>query len=84
MAPIFNQFIDQITRSNILQAILNIAQYPAKKLTARTIGHNRMNNMGEALEAYIQDAFAIANTFLETDQAVRDLKLNTIFCYLGN
>jgi hypothetical protein len=44
--------------SNILRAIINIANNPIVELTDTYTGRNTVNNVGQALEAYIQDVFA--------------------------
>ncbi len=51
--------------SNILKAILNIANTPIVELKNSYSGRNTINNIGEALETYIQDAFA--GTISEND-----------------
>lgn len=68
--------------SNILKAIINIQKNPALKLKSNYFGRNTINNVGEALEAYIQDAFA--DTISESDNDVRSQKINQDFSYLGN
>jgi hypothetical protein len=68
--------------SNILSAIINIANNPVLTLRASYTGRNSINNVGEALEAYIQDAFA--NTITENDSHTRNEKIAEIFSYLGN
>jgi len=44
--------------SNIIQAIINIANEPIIQLKDSYTSRNTINNIGQALEAYIQDAFA--------------------------
>lgn len=68
--------------SNILKAILNIAQNPVVKLKSNYSGRNTINNIGEALEAYIQDAFAYAIN--ESNSQIREQKISSTFSYLGN
>ena len=68
--------------SNILKAIINIANNPIAQLKDTYSGRNSINNIGEALEAYIQDAFA--NTISETDPARRNERIAEVFSYLGN
>jgi hypothetical protein len=68
--------------SNILKAIINIEKNPVEKLKATYSGRNSINNIGEALELYIQDAFA--NTISEADIDARNLKVSSVFSYLGN
>lgn len=68
--------------SNILKAILNIANNPIVELKNSYSGRNTINNIGEALEAYIQDAFA--GLISENDSVKRNQTISTIFSYLGN
>jgi predicted RNA-binding protein with PIN domain len=68
--------------SNVLKAIINIQKNPIRELKSNYSGRNTINNIGEALEAYIQDAFA--NTISETDENIRSKKISQIFSYLGN
>lgn len=68
--------------SNILNAIINIESNPVEKLKATYSGSNSINNIGEALELYVQDAFA--NTLSETDKTIRNSKVEAVFSYLGN
>ncbi len=68
--------------SNILKAILNIAENPIVELKENYSGRNTINNIGQALEAYIQDAFA--GTINENDITQRNHKIDDIFSYLGN
>ena len=39
---------------NIINAIINIVKNPILDLKGHSTGHNRANNMGEALEEYIK------------------------------
>jgi len=68
--------------SNILKAILNIAQTPIIELNNKYSGRNTINNIGETLEAYIQDAFA--NTINESNARRRTQAISNTFSYLGN
>jgi len=68
--------------SNILKAIINIANNPVVELTDIYSGRNTINNVGEALEAYIQDVFA--DTVTETNPDLRNQKISEVFSYLGN
>jgi hypothetical protein len=43
--------------TNILEAIVNIAENPIYEIKNHYSGRNRMNNVGEALETFIKDAF---------------------------
>lgn len=68
--------------SNIIKAILNIAKNPIIELRNNYSGRNTINNVGEALEAYIQDAFA--DTIGENDLNKRTQAISNTFSYLGN
>jgi hypothetical protein len=69
--------------SNILEAIANIINNPVTNLKNHYSGRNRMNNVGEALESYIKDAFAntLSNDFGE-EQKLK--KHSDVFSWLGN
>ncbi len=68
--------------SNIIQAFINVVNNPTIKLIGNNEGRNRMNNMGKALEDFIQDIFA--NTLDERDEHIRLEKLEKIYSYQGN
>lgn len=68
--------------TNILEAIVNIANNPVVEIRNHYTGRNRANNVGEALEMYIKDAFA--NTIQENDEQVKNTKFNQVFSWLGN
>ena len=68
--------------SNILQAILNIEKSASTQLRASRNAANRMNSIGEGLEAYIKDAFA--GTIDETNLETKDVAVSKVFSYLGN
>lgn len=68
--------------SNIIQAIINIANEPIIQLKDSYTSRNTINNIGQALEAYIQDAFA--NTISESNYQKRDERISEVFSYLGN
>ena len=68
--------------TNILEAISNILSFPETKLKTIHSGRNRANNMGEALENYIKDAFA--NTFQSIDEKERMKVFNQEFSWLGS
>ena len=68
--------------TNILVAIKNIIENPVNELVEYYRGTNRANNMGDALEKYVKDAFCgIDNSILDSD---RDKKYSQYFSYLGN
>lgn len=68
--------------TNILEAIVNIANNPIFEIKHHYSGRNRVNNIGEALEAFIKDAFA--NTIKANNEQERILKYNEVFSWLGN
>lgn len=68
--------------TNILEAIVNIANNPVVAIRNHYTGRNRVNNVGEALEMFVKDAFA--NTIQEQDQQIKNTKFNQIFSWLGN
>lgn len=68
--------------TNILEAIVNIANNPVVAIRSHYTGRNRANNVGEALEMYVKDAFA--NTIQELDFQVKNVKYNQVFSWLGN
>lgn len=68
--------------SNILKAILNISKNLSFEIKENYSGRNKINNIGEALELYIQDAFA--NTINEADLTTRNDLISKTFSYLGN
>lgn len=68
--------------TNILEAIVNIANNPIVSIRMHYKGRNRVNNIGEALEFFIKDAFA--NTILEHDEHVKNVKYSQVFSWLGN
>ena len=68
--------------TNILEAIVNIANNPVVAIRNHYTGRNRANNVGEALEMFVKDAFA--NTIQEQDEQVKNTKYNQVFSWLGN
>ena len=68
--------------TNILEAIANINEHRHFEISSMYSGKNRVNNIGEALEYYVKDAFA--NTFNIKDEVVRDSILEQKFSWLGN
>lgn len=68
--------------SNIIQAIISIANEPIVQLKDSYTSRNTINNIGQALEAYIQDAFA--NTISEPSPQKRNERISEVFSYLGN
>ncbi|MEA2048214.1 MAG: NgoPII family restriction endonuclease [Campylobacterota bacterium] len=68
--------------SNIIKAFINILNNPQLELIDFYSGRNRMNNSGQALERYVQDAFA--GTINEQDEARRLDILSEVYSYEGN
>lgn len=68
--------------TNILEAIVNIVQNPVYEIKNHYLGRNRMNNVGEALETFIKDAFA--NTIQIEDETEKMRRYNEVFSWLGN
>ena len=68
--------------TNILEAIVNIANNPVVAIRNHYTGRNRANNVGEALEMFVKDAFA--NTIQEQDIQVKNTQYNQVFSWLGN
>lgn len=68
--------------TNILEAIINIVTNPILNIKNHYSGRNRANNIGEALETFVKDAFA--NTIQASDELTRMAKYNEVFSWLGN
>ncbi len=68
--------------TNVLEAIYNIVNHQDFEIKNLYSGRNRANNMGEALEYYIKDAFA--GTFEVPDELLRMQSFNRNFSWLGN
>ncbi|MDR2541228.1 MAG: NgoPII family restriction endonuclease, partial [Candidatus Peribacteria bacterium] len=67
--------------TNLLIAIKNLIQTPIPDLVEHYQGTNRANNMGDALETYVKDAFC--NSFNLTNPE-KDQLYHQNFSYLGN
>ncbi|EMY3555004.1 NgoPII family restriction endonuclease [Flavobacterium psychrophilum] len=68
--------------TNILEAIINIANNPILEIRNHYLGRNRANNVGEALETFVKDAFA--NLIIATDEQERMNRYHEVFSWLGN
>lgn len=68
--------------TNILEAIVNIANNPVVAIRNHYTGRNRANNVGEALEMFVKDAFA--NTIQEQEEQIKNTRYNQVFSWLGN
>ena len=67
--------------TNILDAVFHIVTSRSFDVQTIYVGQNRANNMGDALEKYIKDAFA--GTLLESDEQKRIVQHSNIFSWLG-
>lgn len=68
--------------TNILEAIVNIANNPILEIRKHYLGRNRANSVGEALETFVKDAFA--NIMHAPDEQERMNRYNEVFSWLGN
>lgn len=68
--------------TNILVAIRNIIKNPVTDLVSFYNSHNRINNVGEALEIYIKDVFADSVNVPSLEDKNRFY--SEVFSYLGN
>lgn len=68
--------------TNILEALINIVENKDYEITEYTKGGNRAQNMGEALEEYIFDAFS--NSFEIEDSDERTAEHQKTFSFLGS
>lgn len=66
---------------NIINAIIHLIQNPIVDLQESYLGKNRINNVGDALERYVQDLFLGDFNLNEND---RNIKISEHFSYLGN
>jgi hypothetical protein len=67
---------------NLLDAIVSIHKQSNLTISDFYKSRNRANNMGEALELFVQDAFA--DTFDKTNSEQVDLAKSKVFSYIGN
>ncbi|WP_336690533.1 MULTISPECIES: NgoPII family restriction endonuclease [unclassified Chryseobacterium] len=68
--------------TNILEAIVNIAQNPIYTIRSLYSARNRVNNIGEALETFVKDAFV--NTIQNEDELEKMRRYSEEFSWLGN
>lgn len=68
--------------TNVLKALKNIFKAPRQELISHYSGRNTINNVGEALEEYIKDAFA--GTIDEKDSSAKNEIWNNVFSWCGN
>lgn len=70
-------------RSNTLKAFKNIIDNPFATVNPAKISSNRINNVGDALESFVKDAYA-GTLGDELSQSVKDAKYSEVFAWLGN
>jgi hypothetical protein len=68
--------------ANLIKVILYLVENSLSDLQDRSKGKNRVNDMGDSLEAFITDIFA--DTLGERDESIRVKKYSQVFSYLGN
>lgn len=68
--------------ANLIQVIRHLVENSISDLQDRSKGKNRVNDMGDSLEAFITDIFA--DTLGESDESIRVKKYSQVFSYLGN
>lgn len=67
--------------NNIINAIVHLIHNPIIHLENIYLGRNRINNIGDALERYVQDLFIDGFNLNEND---RNMVISEHFSYLGN
>ena len=67
--------------ATIIDAIWHLIENPITNLNQSYIGNNRVNNVGDALERYVQDLFINGFELSEQD---RNIAISEHFSYLGN
>lgn len=67
--------------ANIINAIIHLIQYPIIDLQESYLGKNRINNVGDALERYVQDLF-LGDFDLDANDI--NVKISECFSYFGN
>ena len=68
--------------TNILEAIVNIANLPNLEVNELTFGNNRATNVGDGLEVFVKDAFS--NTIATIDKVDKINKYSEIYSYEGS
>lgn len=67
--------------NNIINAIIHLIQNPVIDLQNSYLGKNRINNVGDVLERYVQDLFIDG---FDLDENDRNIQISKHFSYLGN
>ena len=68
--------------ANLITVIRHLVENSLSDLQDRSKGKNRVNDMGDSLEAFGTDIFA--DTLGESDESIRVKKYSQVFSYLGN
>ena len=68
--------------TNILEAIVNIANLTNLEVNELTFGNNRATNVGDGLEVFVKDAFS--NTIATIDKVDKINKYSEIYSYEGS
>jgi NgoPII restriction endonuclease len=68
--------------ANLIKVICYLVENSLSDLQDRSKGKNRVNDMGDSLEAFITDIFA--DTLGEKDESIRVKRYSEVFSYLGN
>lgn len=68
--------------ANLIKVIRHLVENSLSDLQDRSKGKNRVNDMGDSLEAFGTDIFA--DTLGESDESIRVKKYSQVFSYLGN
>lgn len=68
--------------TNILEAIVNIANLPILEVNELTFGNNRATNVGDGLEVFVKDAFS--DNLTTVDNAEKIAKYSQVFSYEGS
>lgn len=68
--------------SNLLEAIVNIANLPTMEVDELTFGNNRATNVGEGLEVFIKDAFSHNLSVSDKQQKIENYA--KVFSYEGS
>ena len=65
--------------TNILEAIVNIANIANLEVNELTFGNNRATNVGDGLEVFVKDAFS--DNLTTVDNAEKIVKYSQVFSY---
>lgn len=68
--------------SNVLEAILNIANFPTLEVSELKFGNNRITNVGDGLEIFVKNAFS--NNLTTVDEKTQLENYENTFSYEGS